>query len=354
MVIKKKKVITPGTKEYFDSFKQQPPIQSQPTRVPENSPARDPNTGAIIQPNPFSFGGGQASGKGAGVDAVNKSYTGSSQTDVVKTKSTQPTFLTDAESGKIKGLQYPDGRVIFTSPTEAKAQYDIFMGSRTIPQGAQTTEQVGAINNQQRLVQEAMQNIGQEPNLQGGLEQADILPAAVGGSVGALKGAASTAITGAGIGAAAGSIIPGAGTIAGGIIGGGIGAVVGFVSNLKGEVSGEFKQAVGTNYATFTGAKQNIAKEIAAINRGANISPMDAVEYYNLQWAKMRQVKRWLEEQTRNDVTKYLGDPGDQLARANEIFAQKAIIDSNFYQALSQPNPIYTDGGIFEETINYE
>jgi hypothetical protein len=148
---------------------------------------------------------------------------------------------------------------------------------------AQTQEQIDAISAQK----------GEGVNIGGALAEA-----AAQGISGATKGAAVGAIGGAAGGTV---VLPVIGTVAGTAGGAGLGAAIGFAGNFLGSIYGNLKddaqKGVASEYASFGNSLINIK----AIIKNAGRDPLDAINLYQIELAKIDRAERRLKQSSEAD-----------------------------------------------------
>jgi len=158
-------------------------------------------------------------------------------------------------------------------------------------------------------------------------------PLDIAGAIGGgIAGAAGGAGLGAGIGAGIGSIVPGAGTAAGAAIGGVIGGAIGFAGGFATKITLDERQNVKESLKVFSTGKDNRANILANMQYMTRQQAIDAWENSALAiYASERNLKT----KTKDMVTDFLGDPGEELIEVTAYMKQIPADDVNFQLKLN-------------------
>lgn len=237
------------------------------------------------------------------------------------------------EKGNLSAAQLPDGRIFLgLSPDDVRNLAAQQNQKQATPPGAVEASQAAAQRRTQSQEQQMLSAapIPLSPDGRQAVPDESML------SKGATGAAAfGGAVFGAKAGAAVGTLIaPGIGTAVGGIIGGVGGAVGGAYTKM----TIQKRQDVKESLKLFSQAKKNKQEILNMINAGL-LSEGQARELWQEEKQNIAAAHSYLKRQTQNDLTNFIGNPGDELIQVESYIALDNYYDLEFEKALLQPNP---------------
>lgn len=225
----------------------------------------------------------------------------------------QPQNFTRDEYRNIMDLQKFGG----SAPNEAQAE------------AAKSSAQI-AQDQRQAQIQQLAQEIGNIPGLTPAQQEA-LFQNITGkqqfkeGLPGALREGTTSAVTRglsyAAAGFAAGSIVPGLGNISGAVAGGVAGIVSGYWTALRKAKKSEAKEDVTNAMSEFTQLRRGMT-QVATLASSGYINPEEAVELFNAQYSRMRQIEAQIKYLQDTNLKDYLSDGSDDLVEIQTYLSQ--------------------------------
>jgi hypothetical protein len=98
------------------------------------------------------------------------------------------------------------------------------------------------------------------------------------------------------------------------------------------------KESVKREFNSFTNSRNNLGKIIDAVNAG--MDPLEGVQLYNQELTKIAVARAKLKLKTDNELSNFLGKPGDELQDVENFYViEYAMYNNLLTEAISMPSP---------------